>query len=90
VSSNELLERLYQLAKEAAHLTDGPPIDVPFDPDLFLPDFLDSIGLTTLLTLIEEEWDVEFDDEEIEPELFESLETLSAAIAEKLSPRRSA
>lgn len=90
MSSNDLVERLYELAKEAADLTDGPPIDVPLDPELFLPDFLDSIGLTTLLTLIEEEWDVEFEDEEIEPEIFESLETLSTAIAEKLGSRRPA
>lgn len=51
----------------------------------FLPNVLDSIGLTALVTLIEEEWDFMFDDEELEPELFESLSVLAGAVGKKLA-----
>jgi acyl carrier protein len=90
LAGDDVTTRLYELTKQAAELTDAPAIEGPLDPDLFLPDVLDSIALTTLLTLIEDEWDVAFDDEELEPEMFESLATLSRAVAEKIRRRRSA
>jgi acyl carrier protein len=83
LSDLKRLDRIYELLVEAGELTDSP-IEGPMQPDLFLPDFLDSIGLTTLLTLIEDEWSVVFEDEELGPEMFESPRTLADAVAAKL------
>jgi acyl carrier protein len=83
VSGEQLISPLYELVKEACELTDSM-FEEPMDPDLFLPDYLDSIGLTTLLTLIEDRWAVSFDDSELGPEMFETLATLAQALATKL------
>ena len=45
---------------------------------------LDSVGIVTLITALEEELDIEFDDEDIITENFETLETLLKLIAGKL------
>ena len=73
---------------EALLSSDAEPLSgVPQDADLFLPDVLDSVGVATLLVLIEEHWDLEIDDEEIEPESFESLSTVADFVREKLGER---
>jgi acyl carrier protein len=45
--------------------------------DTFLPDFLDSVVLSSLLVLIEDEWNIEIADEEVDPQLFESVNALA-------------
>lgn len=53
--------------------------------DTFLPDFLDSVVLSSLLVMIEDDWDIEIADEEIEPERFETVGSLAAFVATKLT-----
>lgn len=81
--TNELVLRLRKLLDEAADLTDAGPIPDDLAPEAFLPDHLDSIGLTTLLSLIEDEIGVAFEDDEIKPEMFWSLQTLANAVIAK-------
>lgn len=46
---------------------------------------LDSIEATTLITSLEQVFSVEFSDEELDPELFASLQELVQAVAKKLA-----
>lgn len=81
----EIVPRLQALVTEALLSTDQELPDGKVDRDAFLPEILDSIGLTALIALIEEEWGFEVADEEIEPEIFESLEVLGSFVGRKLS-----
>jgi len=49
---------------------------------------LDSIEATTLIASLEQVFSVEFSDEELDPELFASLQRLMEAVTEKLAGRR--
>lgn len=50
----------------------------------FLPNILDSIVLSSLLVMIEDEWDIEIADEEIGPQQFESLASIAQMVRRKL------
>jgi acyl carrier protein len=52
---------------------------------MFLPEILDSIALTAMIARIEEEWNIEIADEEIEPAVFENLDTLTTFVDKKLN-----
>lgn len=79
------IESLRELVVRATELTDGASEEAQhLGGEDFLPEVLDSIGLTTLVTLIEDEWSFIFDDEGLEPELFESLTVLRQAVLNKV------
>lgn len=78
-------ERIAELVEEAVANTSAEPIEGGLPPGAFLPDYLDSVVLSALLVLIEDEWDLEISDEEIEPELFESLDALAGFVRMKTS-----
>jgi acyl carrier protein len=75
------VERLTQLIDEARRATDREPLDPPPAADTFLPEVIDSLVLATLIVLIEEEWDFEFADDMIEPEIFETLDALARFVS---------
>jgi acyl carrier protein len=77
--------RLRALVDETLISTDQEPPEGPLQMDAFLPEILDSIALTALIARIEEEWDLEIEDEEIEPAIFENLEVLATFIKGKLN-----
>jgi acyl carrier protein len=80
---------LVRLIDEARIATDQEPLgQVPGD-DLFLPEVLDSLALATLIALIEDQWDIEFSDDEIEPQVFESLGELNRFVKQKILLARS-
>ena len=51
-----------------------------------VPEF-DSMAVLAVLTDLEDRFEIEFDDDEIDAEIFESLGTLSDFVASKLSQR---
>ena len=57
---------------------------VPFDDKSFLPELLDSVELLALINRVENEWGFEFADEELTPELFESIGSLARAVRAKV------
>jgi acyl carrier protein len=61
------------------------PIEGELPPDAFLPEFLDSVVLSALIVNIEDEWSFEIADDEIEPELFESIDSLSDFVRSKVT-----
>ena len=80
-----ILERLRKLAREAAEDAEVQISPEQIDDRTFLPDVFDSLGLSALLTRAEEEWNITFSDEELTPDLFESLPSLAAAIESKVA-----
>ena len=77
------IDRIKELISEALDLTTGDRIEGSIPDDQFIPDLLDSIGVAMLVDLCEDEWKMRFDDEELEPELFESVVTLASAVESK-------
>lgn len=77
--------RLRDLINETLLSTDQEPPDEPIEMNTFLPDMLDSITLTALIARIEEEWNLEISDEEIEPAIFETLDALSSFVEGRLT-----
>jgi acyl carrier protein len=79
--------RLNDLIAESLLLTGGDPLERPFESSDMLLQILDSLVLTTLLALIESEWEIEFSDEEIDDTLLITLGTLTKAVEAKLAER---
>ncbi len=80
-----IVDRLKELTVEAVQLAEeATDEELVVAPDTFLPDLMDSIGLSTLLSLAESEWGIAFQEEEIQAEMFENLTALAAAIEAKL------
>lgn len=72
-------ERLRDLVAESLDAAGRDPIDGISD-DEALPGILDSVVLSMLLASVEDEWDIELLDEEIEPEILESLSSLASFV----------
>lgn len=70
--------RLLRLLDEARVLTEREPLASPPRPDEPLAAYLDSLGLLTLVLLVEEEWGIEFSDDELAPENLATLTALTA------------
>lgn len=84
MDNGAITERLRVLIDDALVACGREPSDVSLSDDAFLPEFLDSVVLSALIVHIEDEWDFEIADEEIEPELFETLGALSRFVGSKL------
>ena len=79
------VDRLAELIDEALRATDRDPVGRAALDALFLPDVLDSLSITALVSFIEDEWGLVVEDEELVPEIFESLSTLEDFVGQKLS-----
>ena len=80
-----VIERLQGLVGESLIACGRDPLEAPLPVDAFLPEFLDSVVLSALIVGIEDEWDFEITDEEIEPELFESIDSLAGFVWSKMA-----
>lgn len=82
-SEPRLIERLAGLVQQALTTTGRERLEEPMSASLFLPEVVDSLALAALVDLIETEWDIELDDDELVPETFEDLRSLAELIAAK-------
>ena len=80
MTTQDIELRLRGLIDEALAASERDPLEESLGANEFLPDLLDSVTLATLIVLIEEEWDFVIEDEEVEPELFESVGSLAAFV----------
>ena len=69
--------RLRRLIDDALKSSGREPLEQDIGPQELLLGLLDSLTLATLIVLIEEEWDFAIEDEEVAPELFESIGALT-------------
>jgi len=69
---------------ERAIAESAEEVDVQLHDRLFLPDVLDSDGLASIIVMVEEEWGIEIQDDQIELEIFEDLIALTRFVATTL------
>lgn len=73
-----ILRDTLQLGDRAAGLTASSPLLGG------IPEF-DSMAVVTVLTMVEEEFGVEIDDDEVSAEIFETVGTLAEFVSRKVS-----
>lgn len=79
----DVAARLHMLIAEALEASGRDPLPALSDDD-FLPAALDSVVLSALLVMIEDEWGFEVADDEIEPQIFETIKTLTRFVEDKV------
>lgn len=78
-------ERLSDLVNEARCAADQEPLTDPVPIDGALAAYVDSMALAALVMLVEQEWEIELDDDDISPEHFANLRSLAQLIELKLT-----
>lgn len=63
----------------------GPWADVDEDYPLLENQVVDSLGMITLISLLEEEFDVEIDDGDVVPSNFRTIRNIAALVESKRS-----
>jgi acyl carrier protein len=85
VSTDRTAERIKQLM--VANLTySGSWNEVDEDYPLLAKHVIDSLGMLKLVSLIEEEFDVEIDDDDVVPANWKTIRDIAALVASKSSP----
>lgn len=65
--------------------TPAPPDDLTTDYELLDRDVIDSLGILSLVSFIEDHWSIEIDDEELVPDSFATLGAMTALVQGHLS-----
>jgi acyl carrier protein len=85
VSTDRTAERIKQLMVE--NLTySGSWSEVDEDYPLLAKHVIDSLGMLKLVSLIEAEFDVEIDDDDVVPANWKTIRDIAALVASKRSP----
>lgn len=74
----EILRKTLQLAERADRLTSSTPLLGS------IPEF-DSMAVVTVLTMIEEEFGIEIDDDEVTADIFDTVGTLADFVSNKVT-----
>jgi len=85
VSTDQTVQRIRQLMVE--NLTySGSWSEVDEDYPLLAKHVIDSLGMLKLVSLIEEEFDVEIDDDDVVPDNWKTIRHVAALVESKRSP----
>jgi acyl carrier protein len=85
VSTDQIAQRIRQLMVE--NLTySGSWSEVDEDYPLLAKHVIDSLGMLKLVSLIEEEFDVEIDDDDVVPDNWKTIRHVAALVESKRSP----
>jgi acyl carrier protein len=85
VSTDQTAQRIRQLMTE--NLTySGAWNQVDEDYPLLAKHVVDSLGMLKLVSLIEEEFDVEIDDDDVVPDNWKTIRHIAALVESKRSP----
>ena len=85
MSTDQTAQRIRQLMVE--NLTySGSWSDVDEDYPLLAKHVIDSLGMLKLVSLIEEEFDVEIDDDDVVPDNWKTIRDIAALVESKRSP----
>ena len=82
--TEQMIVRLVDAARAA---TDGDVLTEPLDATSFLPEVLDSLALMALIGLVEDTWGFEVDDDEIDPAVFRTVQSLAEFVDRATSSR---
>ncbi|MFO8234688.1 MAG: acyl carrier protein [Bacteroidales bacterium] len=81
-SENNIKERVYQFITEN---TFSDPSNIEYDTLIFKEGFFDSMGFITLITFLENEFNVKTEDKDFIEENFESINAIFDYVARKLT-----
>lgn len=85
MSTDQTAQRIRQLMVE--NLTySGSWSEVDEDYPLLAKHVIDSLGMLKLVSLIEEEFDVEIDDDDVVPDNWKTIRHVAALVESKRSP----
>jgi len=85
VSTDQTAQRIRQLMVE--NLTySGSWSEVDEDYPLLAKHVIDSLGMLKLVSLIEEEFDVEIDDDDVVPDNWKTIRHVAALVESKRTP----
>jgi acyl carrier protein len=85
VSTDQTAQRIRQLMTE--NLTySGSWSQVDEDYPLLAKQVIDSLGMLKLVSLIEEEFDIEIDDDDVVPDNWKTIRHIAALVESKRSP----
>lgn len=85
MSTDQTAQRIRQLMTE--NLTySGSWSEVDEDYPLLAKHVIDSLGMLKLVSLIEEEFDVEIDDDDVVPDNWRTIRHIAALVESKRSP----
>ncbi|MGH3024813.1 MAG: phosphopantetheine-binding protein [Gaiellaceae bacterium] len=85
MSTDQTAQRIRQLMTE--NLTYGGSwSEVDEDYPLLAKHVIDSLGMLKLVSLIEEEFDVEIDDDDVVPDNWKTIRHIAALVDSKRSP----
>ena len=85
MSTDQTAQRIRQLMVE--NLTySGSWSEVDEDYPLLAKHVIDSLGMLKLVSLIEEEFDVEIDDDDVVPDNWRTIRDVAALVESKRSP----
>lgn len=85
MSTDQTAQRIRQLMVE--NLTySGSWSEVDEDYPLLAKHVIDSLGMLKLVSLIEEEFDVEIDDDDVVPDNWKTIRNIAALVESKRSP----
>lgn len=68
------------------YLPDTPPSDLSDDDDLLETGVIDSLGLLTLISWVEDHFDLTVDDRDLSPEKFSSVDAITEYVALSATP----
>lgn len=81
MSSPTTYQRLVALVDAARESNEQEPLAAPPSPEDPLVSVLDSLGLATLVLLVEEEWGIEFEDDDLDPDNLATLDALARFVS---------
>jgi len=82
IPENQLKKRIHQFIKENTY-TD--PVNIQHDTLIFKQGYFDSMGFITLITFLEDEFQVKTEDRDFVEENFESINAIADYVAQKLA-----
>ncbi len=82
ITENYIKEKVYKFISDNTY---SDPADIEFDTLIFKEGFFDSMGFITLITFLEDEFDVKTEDKDFIEENFESVNAIADYVKQKQS-----
>ena len=82
IRENKLKERIHQFIKENTYTE---PENIQHDTLIFKEGYFDSMGFITLITFLEDEFQVKTEDRDFIEENFESINAIAGYVNQKLA-----
>ena len=79
---NSIIEKVYQFIAEHTY---SNPNEIQYDTLIFQEGYFDSMGFITLITYLEDQFNVKTEDKDFVEENFESINAIAYYVTQKLA-----